>query len=76
VDFNALNQPDARKLLAQVLGKLGQSELEKSLSQVAHAAHIGALPLTAETEAALRNAASDIAEMKRLLMVALRIQEH
>jgi len=63
------------KLLAQSLGKLGQSGLVESLNVLADAVRLGALPVTPETESALHTACADIAAMKAMLMRALRIQE-
>ena len=63
------------KLLAQNLGRLGQSGIAASLEVLADAARLGALPVTPETESALHTACADIAAMKAMLMRALRIQE-
>ena len=62
--------------LAQVLGKLGQSHLAGSFRDLAEAARIGALPVTPETEYAIRKACADMAAMKSALMGALGTQEH
>lgn len=59
------------KLLAQLLGALGQSRIASNLNQLARLAHSGSFPITPDTEAALRNAVSEIADMRRLLMAAL-----
>lgn len=64
-----------RKAIAQILGKLGQSELSRSLATLAEAAQLGILPVTSETEDALRGAARDIHVMKDMLMKALRTKE-
>ena len=63
------------KALAQLLGLLGQSGLADSLSQLARAAQSGSLPLTSETEAALRAACRAVQDMRRLLMTALGIKD-
>jgi hypothetical protein len=63
------------KALAQLLARLGQSRLPNNINQLARAANTGALPITQETEAALRTAAADIAAMKRLLLRALGVRE-
>lgn len=63
------------KALAQLLARLGQSRLPNNINQLARAANTGALPITRETEAALRTAAADIAAMKRLLLRALGVRE-
>ena len=64
------------RALAEVLAKLGASRLSSNLNQLAKAANSGALPVTPETEGALRQACADIAAMKALLMQALGFQEH
>jgi hypothetical protein len=60
-----------RQALAQVLTLLGQSHLSSNLNQLAHAANIGALPLTPETEADLRESLRDVRAMRRLLLLGL-----
>jgi hypothetical protein len=67
--------PLGRKALAQILGKLGQSELSKSLAILAETARLGILPVTSETEDALLAAARDVHAMKEMLMKALRTKE-
>ena len=64
-----------RKALAQVLCKLGQSELSASMNEMARLAHLGALPVDIDTEIAIKTACQDIADMRRLLMNALGVQE-
>jgi hypothetical protein len=59
------------KALAEVLARLGASRLSSNMNQLARAANSGALPVTPETQAALRQACQDIAAMKALLMQAL-----
>ena len=59
------------KALAEVLARLGASRLSSNLNQLAKAANSGALPVTPETEEAVRQACRDIAAMKALLMQAL-----
>ena len=66
---------ERRAALAQILAKLGQSEITPSLRELAHHARYGALPLMRETEEAIQRACVDIAEIKSLLMKALRIKE-
>ncbi len=63
------------QMLAQVLALLGQSRLASNLNQLARAANAGALPVTPETEAALRSAAEDVGTIKSLLMRSLGIRE-
>lgn len=61
--------------LAQVLAKLGASDTASSLRTIARAAELGALPMTPETEEAIRQACRDVAEIKALLMTALGTRE-
>jgi len=63
------------RALAEVLAKLGASRLSSNLNQLAKAANSGALPVTPETEDALRQACRDIAAMKAMLMTALGLKE-
>jgi len=60
--------------LAQLLGLLGQSRLSSNLNQLAKASNTGSLPLTPETEAALLQAASEVARMRNLLIEALNLE--
>ena len=64
-----------RKALAQALAMLGTSHLPSSLKQIAHAVEVGVLPVTPETEAALVDALEAVCELRRLLVVALGLQE-
>lgn len=61
--------------LAEVLAALGASRLASNLNQLAKEANIGTLPVTQETEADLRRACGEIAEIRALLMTALGIQK-
>lgn len=60
--------------LGQILGLLGRSHLSSNLNQITKAANLGALPVTAEVEADLRQACADVFAMRRLLMVALGLK--
>ncbi|RKF06996.1 hypothetical protein DEM25_003695 [Oceaniradius stylonematis] len=64
-----------RQALAQALALLGNGDLAKSLSEIAHAASIGVLPLTPETESVLLRAVQDVRGVRRLLVQALGLQE-
>ncbi len=57
--------------LARVLAMLGQSRIANNLNQLAKAANIGALPVTAETEADLNAACAAVRDMRSALMQAL-----
>lgn len=63
-----------RQALAKVLALLGGSRLSSNLNQLAHAANIGALPMTPETEEHLRAAVLAVADMRRLLLAALGLR--
>jgi hypothetical protein len=60
--------------LARVLALLGQTRIANNLNQLAKAVNSGSLPVTPETESALRQATDDVADMRRLLMEALQIE--
>lgn len=60
--------------LTKLLGLLGQSRIANNLNQLAKAANSGSLPLSPDTERALTEAATDIAEMRRLLLGALNME--
>lgn len=64
----AVKDPEA---LGQVLALLGRSRIANNLNQLAHAANIGALPMTPETEDMLREAIQDVLHMRRTLLRAL-----
>lgn len=57
--------------LGQVLGELGRSRLANNLNQLARAANSGSLPVTPETEAAIREACASVGTIRASLMTAL-----
>jgi hypothetical protein len=59
--------------LGHILGLLGQSRIANNLNQLAKAAHLGALPVTDETEADLRAACAEVVTIRRLLLKALGV---
>jgi hypothetical protein len=59
------------KALAGVLAQLGASRLSQNLNQLAKAANMGTLLVTPETESSLRHAASEVHDMRKLLLKAL-----
>ena len=67
---------DNRQTLAQILAMLGGSAIAANLNEIARLGRLGALPLSPETESEIHQAVADIAEMKAMLMKALRIKEH
>jgi hypothetical protein len=62
------------RAIAQLLALLGQSRLATNVNQLARSANSGSLPLTPDTERALTEAASDIAEIRKLLLQALNLE--
>ncbi len=60
-----------RKALGQVLGVLGSSRIANNLNQLAHAANVGALPVSSALEAELMAVLAEVREVRRLLLVAL-----
>lgn len=67
-------QPTKPKI-AEILGKLGASGALASLKALSEAARHGTLELDEEQEKHIEIACSDVAEIKSLLMKALRIKE-
>jgi hypothetical protein len=65
---------DAR-LLAQLLGRLGQSELAASLREIAQDIKTGSAPITSETEKSLCVASAAVIEMRDHLVRALGLVE-
>lgn len=59
------------KALSELLGKLGQSRLASNVNQLAKSANSGSLPVTPDTEAALKAACDDLRIMRMLVMKAL-----
>jgi hypothetical protein len=59
------------EVLGRILGSLGTSRLSQNLNQLARAANRGALPVSPEMEAELKQACADIAAMREALMRAL-----
>ncbi len=59
------------RALGQLLAELGKSRLANNLNQLAKASNTGSLPVTPDTERALRSACADVREMRNLLMRAL-----
>ena len=60
-----------QEAIARVIGLLGQSRIANNLNQLARQANLGTLPVTPDTEAALAEAAADIAAMRQMLVKAL-----
>ena len=60
-----------KEALGRMAGALGQSRLSQNMNQLAKAVNTGSLPVTPETEAEIKEACRDIAEMRAELMAAL-----
>jgi hypothetical protein len=61
-------------LLGRVLAVLGSSRLSSNLNQLAKAVNLGVLPVSEETEADLRAACRDVADMRACLLGALGVR--
>ena len=61
--------------LSKLLGLLGQTRIANNLNQLARAVNSGSLSMDPQTERELREAASDVADMRRLLLEALRLED-
>lgn len=59
------------QLLGRVLGELGRSHLANNLNQLARAANTGSLPVTPETENALKLVCKEITQIRHDLVRAL-----
>lgn len=60
-----------KEALGRIAGALGQSRLSQNLNQLAKAVNTGSLPVTPETEAEIKEACREIAEMRAELLAAL-----
>lgn len=60
-----------KEALGRMAGALGQSRLSQNMNQLAKAVNTGSLPITPETEAEIKEACRDIAEMRAALLAAL-----
>lgn len=63
-----------RQALAQILALLGKARLASNLNQLAHAANIGALPVTPDLEAELFACLGEVRDLRRLLLAALGLK--
>lgn len=59
------------KALGQVLGELGKSRLANNLNQLAKGVNTGSLPVTPDTEKAIREACANVEQMRTMLLIAL-----
>ncbi len=66
--------PEDQKLLAQLLGTLGQSRLSSNINQLAKAANSGSLPVNEDVVKRLNESASTILWMRNNLIQALKIK--
>ena len=60
-----------KEALGRMAGALGQSRLSQNMNQLAKAVNSGSLPVTPETEAEIKEACRDIAEMRAALLAVL-----
>ena len=63
-----------RKLLAEILARLGASRMASNLNQIAKAAHLGVITVDADLERELVQACVDVAWMRTLLTEALGVR--
>lgn len=61
--------------LGRVLAALGQSRIANNLNQLARAVNTGSLPVSPDTEDALREACQDVRAMRHDLLLALGIRQ-
>ena len=60
-----------KEALGRMAGALGQSRLSQNMNQLAKAVNSGSLPVTPETEAEIKEACREIAEMRAALLAVL-----
>lgn len=60
-----------QQALAKVLAELGKARLANNLNQLAKAVHTGSLPVTPDTEKAIREACAEVYWLRKTLMEAL-----
>lgn len=70
-----LDMASKQRLLAEILARLGRSDIAKSLRELADASRIGALAMTPESEAQIAQALVELEEIHALLMKALNVKE-
>lgn len=63
-----------QQVLAQILGKLGQSDISSNLKQIAYEASCGSLLLDEQTEQEIRQACAQIAWIRVKLIEALGLK--
>ena len=61
-------------MLGQLLGELGRSGVPECLNELWGAARLGSLPVTPETEEALREACAAVKQMRHSLIRALGLR--
>jgi len=74
VTSDRLSSVSRQRMLAQILGLLGQSDMRRSLADMAEAARLGVLPLTPDTLADIRGACAAIADMRNMLLRGLGLR--
>lgn len=61
-------------MLGKMLGGLGESEIAASLSDIAEASKIGALPVASETDVEISDACRAVVEMRDALIAAMGVK--
>lgn len=64
-----------QQALSKALAALGRSRIPNNLNQIAAAANAGALPVTPDIEAELREAVRHVADIRRMLIAALNLAD-
>ena len=65
-----------QQALSKALAGLGQSRIPNNLNQLAAAANAGALPVTPDIEAELKEAVHHVADIRRMILAALNLAEN
>lgn len=71
-----VRRPQADQLLlGQVLAQLGRSDIVVGIRELGEAARVGALPVSPESETAIRTACQHVTELRTMLVRALGLLE-
>lgn len=70
---NSLSKVD-KQALGEVLAALGQSRLASNMNQIAHAANIGALPVTEDLMDELHAACGEIKELRAAILGSIGVR--
>lgn len=69
-----ISPQERQKLLAQILTGLGQSNLARSLEELAEAAKLGVLPLSQDVLSEIKTACAQIHQIRNMLIKALGLK--